>query len=562
MKQFYVCLFFLFCLLITEHLLTSSIADQKLLRRNQNEKNAELRTALIIGNNKYKSSPLKNPINDANDMKKVLTSNGFNVMFLTNANKRQMEKSIKTFGKKLQKGGIGLFFYAGHGMQVNGINYLIPIGSNIFEEDEVKYEAVDTNLILTKMESASNRLNMIFLDACRNNPFARSFRSSEKGLAVMDAPSGTLVAFATAPGKTAADGSSRNGLFTKYLIKYIQTPGLELSQVMKLVRKKVIQKSEKKQIPWDVSSLTGDFYFSGGRGIQVVNKKNKSANKNKYYSKLLANIIETTFGYCEVKDQNLSRIISVGARAIFDGVFLICPDNHYSKKVWDWSIPHYERKKKIHNYLVSLSDEDIIGLVKYVKSIKWLPINHIKKELIRVKKELESPHYIGNLIQSWNGPLYKIKRDEYGRILYPDSSDMYQYFEGQNASPIQKLFFRQGPIFKKKFLLAADTFLNSVETVHLSYPEIYPKDIENALITEKSQKGIKIIDIKPNLYQLFTYSTNWRNSLKPNYNLDFVTNVNGFSKVAFSEWLSELTKTKYYYEYKYCTEIFYSQGDY
>jgi formylglycine-generating enzyme required for sulfatase activity len=222
------------------------------------------RIALVIGNGAYKVGPLKNPVNDASDIASVLKQKGFSVSLLTNATQRQMEKAIGQFGKQLRDGGVGLFFYAGHGMQVSGSNYLIPIGANIEAESDIKYESVNANRVLSKMEEAGNDLNMVFLDACRNNPFARSFRSSGKGLAQMDAPKGSFVAFATAPGSIASDGTGRNGLFTGELIQHMQVPGLELTKMMKEVRKQVLRESEDKQTPWDVSSLTGDFYFTDG----------------------------------------------------------------------------------------------------------------------------------------------------------------------------------------------------------------------------------------------------------------------------------------------------------
>lgn len=227
---------------------------------NQNRK-----TALVIGNGNYASASLKNPVNDARDMADLLKGKGFDTMLVINGSQKKMEESIRKFGKKIMRGGVGLFYYAGHGMQVNGTNYLIPVGADIDAEDEVKYESVNTNMILSKMETAGNSLNMIFLDACRNNPFSRSFRSGNRGLAQMDVSRGALIAFSTAPGNTAADGDGRNGLFTKHLLKKMNTPGLEISSLLKSVRKSVRIESGNKQVPWDVSSLEGDFYFTPGK---------------------------------------------------------------------------------------------------------------------------------------------------------------------------------------------------------------------------------------------------------------------------------------------------------
>ena len=181
-----VSLFLISCALV---LLTSSIAIS----------GKESRTALVIGNGAYKSSPLSNPVNDANDMAAALKKLGFSVRLKINADQRSMERSIREFGKDLRSGSIGLFYFAGHGLQVHGRNYLIPIGADVGSEADIKYEAVDAGRVLSQMYEAENGLNIIILDACRDNPYARSFRSSEKGLAKMDAPTGSILAYATAP---------------------------------------------------------------------------------------------------------------------------------------------------------------------------------------------------------------------------------------------------------------------------------------------------------------------------------------------------------------------------
>ena len=230
----------------------------------------ERRTALVIGNANYESSPLANPVNDANDIAKALRNLGFIVIHKKNATQREMEKAVREFGKTLRKhGGVGLFYYAGHGIQVNGRNYLIPVDAEIETESDVKFEAVDAGRVLGKMEDADNDLNIVILDACRDNPFARSFRSSTQGLARMDAPRGSIIAYATAPGSVAADGGGRNGVFTKYLLKHMNTPGLPIEDVLKNVRTDVLDESNERQIPWESSSLTGNFYFNSGRGIAV-----------------------------------------------------------------------------------------------------------------------------------------------------------------------------------------------------------------------------------------------------------------------------------------------------
>lgn len=240
---------------------TASADERKPKARALSRTMTEQRVALVIGNSNYKSSPLLNPINDARAMAKVLGESGFKVISKENANQKEMLLALRDFGDALKNGGVGLFYYAGHGMQIKGKNYLIPVDANIEREDEVAYTSVDANQVLDKMEAASNRINIVILDACRNNLFARSFRSAGSGLAQMDAPVGTLIAFSTAPGSVAADGSGTNGLYTQHLLNAINEPGAKIEDVFKRVRKLVRQDTESKQIPWESTSLEGDFVF-------------------------------------------------------------------------------------------------------------------------------------------------------------------------------------------------------------------------------------------------------------------------------------------------------------
>jgi uncharacterized caspase-like protein/Flp pilus assembly protein TadD len=223
---------------------------------------SEPRVALVIGNGAYADGALANSVNDARDMAAALRQLGFDVSSGENLNRRQMEDLIRSFGKKIRGGGVGMFYFAGHGVQVSGANYLIPVGATINGEAEVKYEAVDAGFVLAQMEEAQNRLNIVILDACRNNPFARSFRSASSGLATIDAPVGTLIAYATAPGRTASDGNGRNGLYTQELLAAMRLPGLKIEDVFKRVRAEVRRQSNDQQIPWEASSIEGDFYFS------------------------------------------------------------------------------------------------------------------------------------------------------------------------------------------------------------------------------------------------------------------------------------------------------------
>jgi hypothetical protein len=224
--------------------------------------NTESRLALIIGNSGYKSSPLTNPVNDARLMETTLKELGFTVIKAENASRRDMQRAIRDFGDKLkQSGGVGLFYFAGHGLQVRGANYLIPVDADIRSEDEVAYDSIDAQSVLEKMESANNRVNLIVLDACRDNPFARNSRSSASGLATIKAPSGSLVAYATAPGSVASDGTGTNGLYTRHLVAAIKEPGLPVEEVFKRVRANVRRDSNNQQTPWENTALEGQFFF-------------------------------------------------------------------------------------------------------------------------------------------------------------------------------------------------------------------------------------------------------------------------------------------------------------
>ena len=230
----------------------------------------ERRVALVIGNAAYPTSSLKNPVNDARAMAQALRELGFEVLARENVSQKDLRRAVIEFGDRLRNGGVGLFYYAGHGLQVAGRNYMVPVDATIKSESEVEVESVDVASVLARMETARNRLNIVVLDACRDNPFGRSFRSAARGLAAIDAPSGTLIAYATAPGKLARDGEGANGLYTAELLRAIREPGLTLENVFKRVRQAVRQKTRGEQIPWEASSVEGEFLFRLPAGATVA----------------------------------------------------------------------------------------------------------------------------------------------------------------------------------------------------------------------------------------------------------------------------------------------------
>ena len=221
----------------------------------------EAKVALVIGNAAYPTAQLRNPVNDANAMAGKLRALGFAVDIRTDASLREMTRAISQFGRTLLTGSVGLFYFAGHGVQVRGKNFLIPVDAEIDAEAAVRSEAVDVDQVLEQLGTA--RLSMVILDACRNNPFERRFRAigGGGGLAQIDAPTGSLLAYATAPGKVAADGNGANGLYTSELVKAMDVPGLKIEDVFKQVRINVLKASNGQQTPWESSSLTGEFFF-------------------------------------------------------------------------------------------------------------------------------------------------------------------------------------------------------------------------------------------------------------------------------------------------------------
>jgi tol-pal system protein YbgF len=220
------------------------------------------RHALVVGNGEYKNSPLKNPTNDAADIAVVLRQVGFSVRHLENASRGQLRRALLNFKGDLSDGGVGLFYYSGHGIQLKGENYLIPIGANIQSEFEIEDEAIGLRRVLGAMEESDSDLNIVILDACRSNPFKSFFRSGNRGFAIVQAPKGSLIAFATAPGQWAADGDGRNSPYTKYLLEMMKIPNLAIEHVFKRVRIEVNRETAGAQIPWEESSLMGDFFFS------------------------------------------------------------------------------------------------------------------------------------------------------------------------------------------------------------------------------------------------------------------------------------------------------------
>lgn len=225
------------------------------------------RVALVIGNADYQAiNPLNNPANDAEDMARALEGLGFEVITAINADFQTMRNRLQEFRGAIRQGSVGLFYFAGHGVQYRGENYLIPVDAPLQGADGLGLSAIPLNTVLDLMRDANSTTNIVILDACRNNPFPGGDRNLGGGLATVQAARGFYIAYATRPGQVASDGTGRNGTYTQALLRHIGTPNLPIEQMFKQVRTEVDQATGGRQLPWDESSLIGDFAFNSHPG--------------------------------------------------------------------------------------------------------------------------------------------------------------------------------------------------------------------------------------------------------------------------------------------------------
>ena len=230
----------------------------------------------MIGNATYRTAPLRNPVNDAEAVATALKGLGFTVILRENASQREMIEAFREFAFKSAKSQVRLLYYAGHGVQIKGRNYLMPVDAEVQTEEEIAQKGADVTEFLERLGTLPNGVNLVVLDACRNNPFtstpsqladSRRFRTrglapQSAGLAPLQAPSGTLIAFSTAPGSVAVDNPmQKNSVYTKHFLVGLRTPGLAIERLFKQVRVAVAQETQQQQVPWETSSLMGEFCF-------------------------------------------------------------------------------------------------------------------------------------------------------------------------------------------------------------------------------------------------------------------------------------------------------------
>lgn len=221
------------------------------------------KSALIIGNAAYPESQLTNPVNDANDISEKLSRLGFETTLRTDVKNKAMEEALDFFALKLETCDVALFFFAGHGMQINGKNYLTAIDTNFEKEINAKYSSLPLDQVIETMEKGSNKTDIIILDACRTNPYERKWRGTDsQGLAPVYAPKGMIIGYATSPGQVAYDGDGRNGTYTDAFLRHVSTPDITIEDLFKRVRNTLSSSTRGRQISWEHTSLMGDFYFN------------------------------------------------------------------------------------------------------------------------------------------------------------------------------------------------------------------------------------------------------------------------------------------------------------
>jgi len=229
------------------------------------------RHALVIGNSSYGFGPLKNPANDAKALGAELKSAGFEVTVGLDLTRKDMLEAIRAYGESLNKTkAIGVFYFAGHGLQLAWRNYLVPTDATIAKMDDIQAKCVDVNAVIEGIAKAVNPMNVVILDACRENPFGGDVKLDQRGLSQLDAPPGTILAYATAPGNLASDGDGANGLYTEQLLKEMKVPEAKIEDVFKRVRLTVRRRSNGQQIPWESTSLEEDFWFIPPKEMQKL----------------------------------------------------------------------------------------------------------------------------------------------------------------------------------------------------------------------------------------------------------------------------------------------------
>lgn len=288
-------------------------------------------SALVIGNSNYdNATALKNPVNDAADIAAKLEQGGFAVTKRLDASNKDMDRALKEFKQSLSDKEVGLFFFAGHGMQIDGDNYLAAVDTEIEDETDAKHSSLSLNRVIESMEKAGTPTNIIILDACRNNPWEQRWARSAitRGLAPVYAPRGTLIAFATSPGQVASDGKGRNGAYTAALLDHIDTADCSIETMFKRVRNTLSAATSQKQISWEHTSLAGEFYFNLGIGARITEYSATALSDRLFVlddskgSHVLIRALKSYNWYTQNPELN-SFTVKKAARASTDSLFVV-----------------------------------------------------------------------------------------------------------------------------------------------------------------------------------------------------------------------------------------------
>ena len=394
---------FILSIFLIAFILASNLpAEQKAIK--VSPKTKEHRLALLIGNSNYThGGSLKNSVTDVRAMKRSLEGLGFTVLKYENCTQKIMKKAMDTFGEKLKGQDVGLFFYSGHGVQVNGHNYLIPTNAKLHNENDTEYDCVRADRVLAKMESAGTKTSIVILDACRDNPFERSWRKGTKGtgLAFMNAPAGSLIAYSTAPGKTALDGRGKNSPYTYALLQHIKTPNVTVIEMFQGVRSTVMARTGGKQTPWESTSLRRNFYFNDQRRIAIEHHKEEGTRTT---GKLIVNT--------EPEDARV-RILNIKPR-FYQGMELdpgeyhieVSSNGYKTKKTWsrlragETKTLQINLEKATNKYLTSIQEE--FRDSSPAEATKWLDADTLYKQtqaLIESGKYLEAIKILNKAIE-------------------------------------------------------------------------------------------------------------------------------------------------------------------
>ena len=323
------------------------------------------RKALVIGNGNYQYiTKLKNPVNDANLIENQLKNLGFNVTKILNSNSKEMVKEIASFTKNLNSGEIGLFYYAGHGIQIKGENYLLPVDLSPMNPEFVEFDSVNLRRLTDSLQYAKNESNIIILDSCRNNPFQFE-RSLSRGLAELRAPKGVYISFATQPGNIAEDGSGLNSPYTSSLARALSIPNLKIEDVFKKVRADVSDKTGDRQVPWDSSSLVGDIYLNQSTRLLLTEiEEVKTENVGLDFSSINKTLESDEKNWSEINRkmvEDYQKVIEIDESS---------PSNSIKLRIWQEFYNEYGQNNPYTSNDDNMKETALEKIKKYTNSVE------------------------------------------------------------------------------------------------------------------------------------------------------------------------------------------------